>query len=126
MANVRSAAVRGASSLSPARVDQQIPLSTPMPVQPRQAFDEPENRSPDASKVDPTSALIAGFAAPSPKTAAWLANPRLGATLEAASEALAPGGVTEDPVDRYAASVIETHLVARKRLSKLMNSLLKT
>lgn len=76
--------------------------------------------------ADPVAQLVTDFAAVPPRTASWLSDPRLVATLQEASEALAPGGIAEDPADRYAASVIETHLVARRRLMKLANAMLKT
>jgi len=123
MADVKPASIRGTPSLSPARVDAQIRVPAQSPVQARRSYDEPESRLSEGRLLDPSSALVANFAAPSPRTSSWLGNPRLTATLEAASQALAPDGKTEDPVDRYAASVIETHLVARRRLSKLMNAL---
>jgi len=126
MADVKSATVRSTSSLAPARFDPQTRVAARPPVKARQAADEPKDRLNDSISLDPASALLADFAAPSSRTTAWLNNPRMTSTLEVASQALAPNGAAEDPIDRYAASVIETHLVARRSLSKLMNSLLKT
>ena len=126
MADVKPATVRGASSLAPARFDPQALVTARPPVQARAAVDGPDNRLSEAELIDPAGDLVAAFAAPSSRTTAWLSSPRLTVTLETASKALAPNGATEDPIDRYAASVIETHLVARRRLSSLMNSLLKT
>ncbi len=127
MADVKSATVRSTSSLAPARFDPQTRVAARPPVKAGQTADEPKDRLNDPSiSLDPASALLADFAAPSSRTTAWLNNPRMTSTLEAASQALAPNGAAEDPIDRYAASVIETHLVARRSLSKLMNSLLKT
>ncbi len=77
-------------------------------------------------QVDTASGLISDFITPSPKTMALLSDSRLTSILSAASESLAPSGVTQDPTDRYAASVLETHLVARRKLMKFTNSLLKT
>ena len=122
---VRSSSARGSSSLAPARLDPQVRVNSLPDVQTR-TVDEIENRLNGPKLADPSAALIEDFIAPSSRTTAWLTNPKLTATLEAASESLAPGGATEDPIDRYAASVVETHLVARRRLSNLMNSLLKT
>jgi len=126
MADVKSASTRSASSLAPARFDPQMRVQPRPLVQARPNVDEVESRPAGPAFVDPSSKLVVDFVAPSSRTTAWLTSPRLTATLEAASQALAPNGATEDPVDRYAASVVETHLVARRRLSNLMNSLLKT
>ena len=126
MAEVKSALVRSSSSLAPARFDPQARVNARPDVQSRVTIDEIENRLSGPILADPSAALVEDFIAPSSRTTAWLTNPKLTATLEAASESLAPGGATEDPIDRYAASVVETHLVARRRLSNLMNSLLKT
>lgn len=70
--------------------------------------------------------LVVAFAAPPPSVSALLGNPGIAPVLRAASEALAPGGIAEDAGNRYAASVIETHLVARERLDRQTNALLKT
>jgi len=126
MADVKSATVRSPSSLTPARLDPQVRVNARPAIQPRPSIDEPEGRVTGFAQLDPSNALVADFVAPSSRTTAWLTNPRLTATLEAASQALAPNGSTEDPIDRYAASVVETHLVARRKLTTLMNSLLKT
>lgn len=126
MADVKSAMVRGATNTAPARVDAQMRVQPRPPVQSRAAVEGVELPPARQVQIDPSSALVSEFIAPSPRTMAWLSNPRMTATLEAASKALAPNGASEDATDRYAASVIETHLVARRRLSKLTNSLLKT
>lgn len=62
---------------------------------------------------------IAAFLALPEDTDAWLADPRLEATLAAASADLAPGGRATNEADGYAASVIATHLEARRRLARL-------
>lgn len=127
MAEVKSALVRGSSSSpAPARFDPHLRTDTRPPIQARVAVEESDNRLDGSTFADPASALVEDFIAPPIRTTAWLTNPKLAATLEAASQSLAPGGATEDPINRYAASVVETHLVARRRLSNLMNSLLKT
>lgn len=126
MADVKSATVRSTANITPARVDSQMRVQPRPPIHSRAAVEGVELPPARQGQVDPTAALVSEFVAPSPRTMAWLANPRMTATLEAASNALAPNGASEDATDRYAASVIETHLVARRRLSKLTNSLLKT
>ncbi len=126
MADVKPATVRNPTSLTPARVEPQVRVTARPPIQARTAIEEPESRITGSGPVDPSNALVSDFIAPASRTTAWLTSPRLTATLEAASQALAPNGSTEDPIDRYAASVVETHLVARRKLTTLMNSLLKT
>ena len=76
--------------------------------------------------LDPIVELVTDFVAPPRRAASWLSDPRLVATLEAASVALAPDGKAQDPTDRYAASVIETHLVAQRLLTRQTNAMLKT
>ncbi len=126
MADIKTSTVRNTPAVGAARVPTQMRADPRPPVQGRPPV---EGRIPEATGgagVDPSSALISDFILPAPRTMAWLSDPRLTATLQAASASLAPDGVTEDPTDRYAASVLETHLSARRRLSKLTNSLLKT
>ena len=120
MADGRPASPRGAKSAGALQTTSDQPVVGKTPVGDR-TMSMPQRKA-----VDPTRALIAEFIQPAPSTMAWLSDPRLTATLQAASDSLAPGGVAEDAADRYAASVLETHLVARRRLTKLTNSLLKT
>lgn len=101
----------------PVRPDSDIPpLSSPVP----------ETRPPRETVVDPAAQRLADFVDPPRHVASWLSDPRLVATLQAASAALAPEGRAEDAADRYAASVIETHLVAQRHLTKMTNAMLKT
>ena len=69
----------------------------------------------------PIDAAVAAFLRPSEEEAAWLADTRFDATLAAASADLAPDGQAMDTADRYAASIIATHLEARRRLARLMS-----
>lgn len=78
---------------------------------------------PDRSTSEPT--LLSDFIAPPSETADWLGNPVMGAALSAVSGELAPGGVASSKRDQYVASVVETHLAARKQLAKHLNSLLR-
>ena len=126
MADIKSSTVRNTGTVGPARVPSELRVEPRPSIQSRPPIEARTLAPAEIIKGAPGSELITEFSAPSPRTMAWLGDPRLVATLQAASESLAPEGVTEDPTDRYAASVIETHLVARRRLSKLTNSLLKT
>jgi len=126
MADIKSSTVRNTPAIGPARVPSDMRAIPRPPVQARQAVEDRNPSSSSIDRADPGAALVAEFIAPPQRTAAWLSDARLASTLQAASDSLAPGGVSEDPTDRYAASVLETHLVARRRLSKLTNSLLKT
>jgi len=74
--------------------------------------------SPEAKAQD-------AFIAPPARVAALVGDPRIVAALDAASASLAPGGKAANAEDRYAASVIETHLAARRRLIQMSNALLK-
>lgn len=78
---------------------------------------------PDRSTSEPT--LLSEFIAPPSETADWLGNPVMGAALSAVSSELAPDGVASSKRDQYVASVVETHLAARKQLAKHLNSLLR-
>jgi len=126
MTEIKTPTARGLPSPSAASVPAQVKTDPRPAIQPRPAIESRSLPSGDQNQLDATSALISDFTAPPPRTMAWLADSRLTSTLTAASESLAPDGITEDPTDRYAASVIETHLVARRRLMKFTNSLLKT
>lgn len=126
MADVKPASLRGVSSTVPARIPSRVQVAPRPPIGGGVSVDDRAIPAPAQGAVDHSSNLIAEFIQPAPRTMAWLSDPRLSATLKAASDALAPGGVAEDVTDRYAASVLETHLVARRRLTKLTNSLLKT
>ena len=105
-----------------------VPIKTgPSPaVQTKPSIENQELPQGNSYQVDAATSLISDFVSPSLRTMALLSDPRLTSILAAASENLAPSGVTQDPTDRYAASVLETHLVARRRLMKFTNSLLKT
>jgi hypothetical protein len=75
--------------------------------------------------LSPEALALDAFIAPPASVAALAGDPRLTAALEAASASLAPGGKASNAQDRYAASVIETHLSARRRLTQMSNALLK-
>ena len=127
MADVKPATTVRSGAIRPSTATPVSMRADPRPpVDARAAVEDREIRSTSLGQLDPASAAVAAFIMPSQRTMAWLGDARLTATLQAASETLAPGGVAEDATDRYAASVIETHLVARARLSKLTNALLKT
>lgn len=125
MADVKPASLRSVSNAVPARTSDQVQVA-PRPIGGTRPIENKSLPTFGLDSLDGSTALVSDFIQPTPSTMAWLSNPRLAATLQAASDALAPGGASEDPTDRYAASVLETHLVARKRLTKLTNSLLKT
>lgn len=126
MAEVKPTALRSEAGSLAHRVSQAPRLNPGLPLPPARAVEERVGQARDGTRVDAATRLLTEFSSPSPRTASWLSDPRFVVTLQAASEALAPGGRAEDAADRYAASVIETHLVARRRLSTLMNALLKT
>jgi hypothetical protein len=65
------------------------------------------------------------FTAPPRETSRWLADPAISATLTAVSNDLAPDGVADNGRDRYVASVVETHLAARRQLARHLNALLR-
>jgi hypothetical protein len=75
--------------------------------------------------ISPEARARDAFIAPPASVESLLADPRLISVLEAASASLAPGGKAANAEDRYAASVIETHLAARRRLTQMTNALLK-
>jgi len=126
MTEIKTSTARGVPSAGATGVPARVKVNPRPMVQPQQQIENREPPSGDQSQVDSSAALISEFTAPPPRTTAWLSDPRLISTLTAASESLAPNGISEDPTDRYAASVLETHLVARRRLMKFTNSLLKT
>jgi len=126
MANVKSASLRSISGTAPAKPSDEVRVRPYLPARHRPGVDETRANRHSWSEPDPSAALITDFIQPSQRTMAWLSDPQLTTTLQAASEALAPDGTAEDVADRYAASVLETHLVARRTLSKLTNAVLKT
>lgn len=126
MSKVKSSSIRNISDVSAARTSADLQALPRPPVMPRPPVGERGRSQTPLDRAEASLALIMEFITPPQQTMARLSDPRLAATLQAASTSLAPDGVSEDPTDRYAASVIETHLVARRRLSKLTNSLLKT
>jgi len=69
--------------------------------------------------------LVSEFIAPPRETSEWLGNPAMPAALAAVSVELAPGGVASSKRNQYVASVVETHLAARKRLARHLNALLR-
>ncbi len=69
--------------------------------------------------------LLSEFIAPPTETAEWLGSPSIGSVLTAVSGDLAPGGMATSKRNQYVASVVETHLVARRQLAKHLNSLLR-
>lgn len=71
------------------------------------------------------AASVSDFIAPTGETAEWLGNPAMTSVLAAVSEELAPNGSAATERDQYAASVVETHLVARRQLAKHLNALLR-
>jgi len=73
--------------------------------------------------AEPT--LLSEFIAPPSETAEWLGSPAIGSALAAVSGELAPGGEASSKRNQYVASVVETHLAARKQLAKHLNSLLR-
>ncbi len=117
---------RRVSSASSANVSVSLRTEPRPAVQAKPSIENRELSQDNNRQVEAASSLVSDFASPPPRTMALLSDPRLASILTAASESLAPNGVTQDPTDRYAASVIETHLVARRQLTKLTNSLLKT
>ena len=70
-------------------------------------------------------ALLSEFISPPRETAEWLGNPAMTAALAAVSADLAPDGVAGSKRDQYAASVVETHLAARRQLARHLNALLR-
>jgi len=81
-----------------------------------------EKRS-DRRASEPT--LMSEFIAPPSETSEFLGNPAIGSVLAAVSGELAPDGTATSKRNQYVASVVETHLVARKQLAKHLNSLLR-
>lgn len=77
----------------------------------------------DRRAAEPT--LLSEFIAPPSETAEWLGSPAIGSALAAVSGELAPGGAATSKRNQYVASVVETHLAARKQLAKHLNSLLR-
>ncbi len=126
MTEIKGSIVRRIPRDSVSYVSPQAKAERHQVIQPRVSPENLEITADDRFDLDINSSLVAEFTAPPQRTIAWLGDHRLTATLSAASESLAPGGKTGDPADRYAASVIETHLVARRQLTKLTNALLKT
>lgn len=78
---------------------------------------EPRNNS--------TERLIREFIQPPEHVRAWLSDPMIGPVLAEISRDLAPSGVASDAQARYTASVIETHLSARKQLASRLNALIR-
>lgn len=78
-----------------------------------------------ADRKPAATMLVSNFIAPPRETAEWLGNPAMPAALAAVSTDLAPGGVASSKRDQYVASVVETHLAARKRLARHLNALLR-
>ncbi len=72
-----------------------------------------------------TTVLVSEFIAPPRETAEWLGNPAMPAALAAVSVDLAPDGMASSKRNQYVASVVETHLAARKRLARHLNALLR-
>ena len=70
-------------------------------------------------------ALVSDFIAPPRETSEWLGSPAMTTVLAAVSNDLAPSGVATSKRDQYVASVIETHLVARRQLARHLNALLR-
>lgn len=126
MSKIKSSTLRNISDVRASSTSSDLRAIPRPPVTARPMLEDRERSRDGLDVADTTAVLIAEFVAPPHRTMARLNDPRLFATLQAASDTLAPSGISEDPTDRYAASVIETHLVARRRLSKLTNSLLKT
>jgi|GEM_PF-2844681 len=95
----------------------------------RSSVNLPQNSQQDAKAIvdrrasEPT--LISEFIAPPSETSEWLRSPSIGSILAAVSSDLAPNGVANSQQDQYVASVVETHLVARRQLAKHLNSLLR-
>lgn len=124
--DVKIPTTRRMSNAGSTNVSVQLRAEPKPHVQPKPSIEYRELPQDNNLQVEATSTLVSDFASPPPRTMALLSDPRLSSILTAASETLAPNGVTQDPTDRYAASVIETHLVARRQLIKHTNSLLKT
>jgi len=108
---VSTGAVPGGHGLKRLNID--LPLKAPREAGAR----------PDRGIAEPT--LLSEFIAPPSETTDWLGSPVMGAALTAVSGELAPGGVATTKRDQYVASVVETHLAARKQLAKHLNSLLR-
>lgn len=81
---------------------------------------DPQTNRPPAAEV-----LVSEFIAPPRETAEWLGNPSMPAALAAVSGELAPGGVATSKRNQYVASVVETHLSARRQLARHLNALLR-
>lgn len=79
----------------------------------------------EAGSSGDAEALIKEFIAPPDHVRAWLGDPMIGPVLAQVSRELAPEGSAEDAQARYAASVIETHLAARKHLASRLNALIR-
>lgn len=90
-----------------------------LPVRVERSVDLKTDREPNIEM------LVAEFIAPPRETAEWLGNPSMPAALVAVSGELAPGGVAASKRDQYVASVVETHLSARRQLARHLNALLR-
>ena len=77
------------------------------------------------ARFNDDGSAISDFIEPSRETAKWLGNPALTGALAAVSQELAPDGVAESNRDQYVASVVETHLSARRQLARHLNALLR-
>ncbi len=69
--------------------------------------------------------FISAFTEPSNETREWLGSPLLTSALKAVSKDIAPDGSAKSSRDQYVASVVETHLAARKQLATHLNALLR-
>ncbi len=93
------------------------------PYQPSAPSVGRDGETPLRARSDDTA--ISDFIAPSRETAQWLGSPAISGALAAVSKELAPDGVAGSSRDQYVASVVETHLSARRQLAHHLNALLR-
>ncbi len=96
-----------------------------VPKLPGQSVDLDAKNGLRGSAFSGNAEVMAAFTAPSHETKSWLVNPMLSSALKSVSQDVAPDGVAASPRDQYVASVIETHLAARKQLATHLNALLR-
>lgn len=69
--------------------------------------------------------ILEEFSLPPERVRSALSDPTLPTALAEVAEQLAPGGRANDAQSQYTASVIATHLAARRQLSTKLNALIR-